>query len=66
MASHLRLSGTSMAAAVASGAVALVIEANRAANGYPRAPALTPNAVKALLQFTALPLHDELRRRTTR
>ncbi|MEO8259114.1 MAG: S8 family serine peptidase [Acidobacteriota bacterium] len=45
----LQLSGTSMAAGVASGVVALVLEANRQGG----APSLTPNAVKAILQYTA-------------
>src|SRR5262249_57911396 len=35
---HIRLSGTSMAAAVATGAVAAVLQANRTANGYPLRP----------------------------
>ena len=41
---YLSLSGTSMAAPVVTGAVALMLEAN---------PELTPNAVKAILEFTA-------------
>ncbi len=47
------LSGTSMATAVATGVASLVIEANRVAHpgGYP-----TPNAVKAMLQYSALPV----------
>jgi serine protease AprX len=54
--SYLRLSGTSMAAGVVSGTVALMIEANRSA--FPAAP-LAPNAVKAILQYTSLPARDE-------
>ena len=41
---YLSLTGTSMAAPVVAGAVALMLEAN---------PSLTPNAVKAILQYTA-------------
>ena len=41
---YLSLSGTSMAAPAVSGTVALMLQAN---------PSLTPNAVKAILQYTA-------------
>jgi serine protease AprX len=41
---YLSLTGTSMAAPVVSGSVALMLQAN---------PSLTPNAVKAILQYTA-------------
>ena len=41
---YVSLSGTSMSAPVAAGTVALMLQAN---------PALTPNAVKAVLQYTA-------------
>jgi serine protease AprX len=41
---YLSLSGTSMATPVVSGVVALMLQAN---------PSLTPNAVKAILQYTA-------------
>ena len=41
---YLSLSGTSMAAPVVAGSIALMLEAN---------PSLTPNLVKAILQFTA-------------
>ena len=51
---YLSLSGTSMASPVVAGTVALMLQAN---------PSLTPNAVKALLQFTA-ERHDEYDHRT--
>jgi serine protease AprX len=43
---YLALTGSSMAAPVVSGTVALMLEAN---------PSLTPNLVKAILQYTAQP-----------
>jgi serine protease AprX len=49
---YMRLSGTSMAAAVTSGVAALVIEASRNASGVSPSPA----TVKAILAYTALPL----------
>jgi serine protease AprX len=58
-ANYMLLSGTSMASAVTTGSVALLLEANRAANNYPRHPSLTPNAVKALLQYTSVGIHDD-------
>src|SRR4029077_8924680 len=57
---YMLLSGTSMASAVTTGSVALLLEANRAANYYPTHPSLTPNAVKALLQYTSVGIHDDL------
>jgi serine protease AprX len=49
------LSGSSMAAAVASGVVADIIDAHNRA-GYFKAKPLTVNAVKAILQFSAIPV----------
>lgn len=46
---YMSLSGTSMAAPVVSGTVALMLQKN---------PSLTPNAVKAILQFTAQRYED--------
>jgi serine protease AprX len=57
-ADYMLLSGTSMASAVTTGSVALLVEANRTANGYPYHPSLTPNAVKAVLQYTAVGIQD--------
>ncbi len=54
---YMTLSGTSMAAAVVSGVVAQVIEANRGGIRGDQA-SLSPNAVKAILEFTALTLND--------
>jgi len=49
------LSGTSMAAAVTTGVAAVLIEANRASHP---GSFLSPNAVKAILQYSALPVDD--------
>jgi serine protease AprX len=54
---YLRLSGTSMAAAVVSGVVATMIEAHRDLITWNTRP-LSPNTVKAILQVTALPAKD--------
>ena len=51
----LSLSGTSMAAGVASGVVALVLDAHNR-NGLNQQTPLTANAVKAILQYSAIPL----------
>jgi hypothetical protein len=51
---YFRLSGTSMASAVTSGVVALVLEANRTHYGAP----LSPNEVKAILEYTSIPLYS--------
>ncbi|MGE5245312.1 MAG: S8 family peptidase [Betaproteobacteria bacterium] len=53
----LELTGTSMATAVTSGEVALVIDANRRA-GYSDASPLAPNVVKAIVEYTAIKLPD--------
>jgi serine protease AprX len=54
---YLRLSGTSMATAVTTGVVALAIDANRDRERGRQVP-LSANALKAILQFTAIPVHD--------
>jgi len=60
-ADYMILSGTSMASAVTTGSVALLLEANRVANAnyYPAHPPLTPNAVKAILHYTSTGIHDD-------
>jgi subtilisin family serine protease len=66
---YMRFSGTSMAAAVTTGVVAQLLDANRRTltNGWGRdganvAPGLSPNTVKAILQYTAvdMPGYDVL------
>jgi subtilisin family serine protease len=57
-ADYIRLSGTSMATAVGSGVVALMIEQHRLADPY--TPALTPNTVKAMLQYSAFAVRNDL------
>ena len=58
---YMYLSGTSMATAVTTGSVALLLEANRAANDdyYTPHPDLSPNAMKAILQYTSFGIHDD-------
>jgi serine protease AprX len=51
----LSLSGSSMAAAVTTGVVALVLQAHNE-NPYYRQRALTPNLVKGILQYSAIPI----------
>jgi serine protease AprX len=47
---YMRLTGTSMAAGLVSGLAGLVLQAN---------PSLTPNALKAVLQYSAVPMAAE-------
>jgi hypothetical protein len=54
---YVKLSGTSMAAGVTSGVVALALQSARDAN---RRASLTPNAVKAVLQYSAIRLTDDM------
>lgn len=56
VAPYLRLSGTSMAAGVTSGVVALLIQANRLDEGA--SSVLTPNVIKAILQYTSIAVAD--------
>ena len=51
----LSLSGTSMAAAVNTGVVALILQVHNQ-NGLHGKHPLTPNAIKAILEFTAIPV----------
>ena len=55
---YMRLSGTSMATAVTTGVVAAVLEARNWATAYYTVTPgpLTANGVKAMLQYTALPI----------
>lgn len=55
---YMRLSGTSMATAVTTGLVALMIEAHEAA--MPGTPPLSSNFVKGALQYSALAVRDDL------
>ncbi|MDE3153552.1 MAG: S8 family peptidase, partial [Acidobacteriota bacterium] len=54
---YMELSGTSMSAGVTTGVVALMLQAHQQVE--PNAPPLTPNIVKAILQFTASSLNDD-------
>ena len=52
-----KLSGTSMAAGVTTGVAALVLQASRISNFF--GPAMTAHTLKAVLQYTALPLRQD-------
>src|ERR1041385_2080029 len=52
--SYIALSGTSMAAGVESGLVAVVLEARAITNS----PRLTRNAIKAFTEYSAMTMHD--------
>jgi serine protease AprX len=54
---YLRLSGTSMAAGVTSGVVAMMIEAHR--NAFWNPTKLSPNTVKAILEYSATTLTND-------
>ncbi len=54
---YLRLNGTSMAAAVTSGAVAQMIAAQRSSIWW-TSRRLPPNAIKAILQFTSIRMRN--------
>ncbi len=54
---YVKLSGTSMAAGVTTGVVALMLQAHQTVQ--PDAPPLTPHAVKAILEFTSSSLNDD-------
>ncbi len=56
---YMRLSGTSMATAVTSGVVALMLEANHTNRRWD-GPPLTPNTVKGALQYTAFAVRNDL------
>src|SRR5205807_9334272 len=51
----LMLSGTSMGSAVASGVAALVLDAHNR-NGFHRQKALSPNLVKATVEYSRIPI----------
>ena len=55
---YMRLSGTSMATAVASGVIVQMLEAHRA-TADDGDPELTPNAVKAALHYTAFAVRND-------
>src|SRR5688572_11497850 len=54
---YMRLSGTSMATGVTTGVIALMMEAHDTT--LPGTPALTPNATKGALQYTALTVRND-------
>ena len=58
-ADYMKLSGTSMATAVTSGVIALMLEAQANTQGDDALP-LTPNAVKGALQYSAIEVRNDL------
>src|SRR5688572_10616804 len=58
-ADYIKLSGTSMATAVTSGVIALMLEAHEATQ-QDHAPPLTPNTVKGVLQYSAIEVRNDL------
>jgi len=56
---YMKLSGTSMATAVTSGVIALMLEAHASTQGAD-APPLTPNAVKGVLQYSTIEVRNDL------
>jgi serine protease AprX len=57
---YMRLNGTSMSAPAAAAVVALMVDAHRRAQGHAGEGDLTPNALKAMLQYAATSVRGPL------